>query len=139
MKISLIKTLFFFALIITVSSCKKQIEQAKADAVVDAMVANKWTVLQYMEGSNDFSAEFSGYEFQFNRDNTVTGSNSTISKTGTWSGNASAQTIYANFVNTTTPLTRLNGTWSIYYYDSNGPKFNQVVNNVEMKLVLRKK
>ncbi len=125
--------------IITLAGCKKQIEQAKADAVVDIMVANKWTVLQYMEGANNVTSEFNGYDFQFNRDYSVIGTNGTISKTGTWSGNAANQTITANFPNTTTPLARLNGTWAIYYYDSEGPKFNQFINGVEMKLVLRKK
>lgn len=129
----------FLLFVSTIAGCKKQIEQAKADAVVDAMVANKWIVLQYMEGSSNVTAEFDGYDFQFNKDNTVVGANTTTSKTGTWSGNATNQTITANFGNAVTPLPRLNGTWAIYYYDSNGPKFNQIINGVEMKLALRKK
>lgn len=120
--------------------CKKQIEQAKTDAIVDVMVANKWIVLQYMEGANNVSDEFAGYDFQFNRDNSVIGANGTVSKTGTWSGNIANQSISTNFPNTTAkPLARLNGIWTVYYYDSEGPKFNQIINGVEMKLVLRKK
>ena len=129
--------LLFF--VTTLAGCKKQIEQAKADAVVDVMVANKWIVLQYFVDTNNVTSEFNGYDFQFNRDYTVVGTNGTISKTGTWNGNAANQTITASFLNTTTPLTRLNGTWAIYDYDTNGPKFNQKINGVEMKLVLRKK
>lgn len=131
--------LFALGLLTVFAGCKKQIEQAKIDAVVEAMVANKWIVLQYMEGATDVSAEFSGYDFQFNKDYTVVGASNLVSKTGTWSGNADAQTISANFANAPLPLTRLNGTWNIYYIDANGPKFKQVINGVEMKLVLKKK
>jgi hypothetical protein len=123
----------------TITGCKKQIDQAKADAVVEVMVANKWIVQQYIDGTNNVTADFDGFDFQFYRDNTVVGANTTISKTGTWSGNASNQTISANFTNAPAPLSRLNGTWTISSYDSNGPKFSQFINGVEMKLVLRKK
>ena len=139
MKNKFIQGFLVLMFVSTITGCKKQIEQAKADAVVEAMVANKWIVLQYMEGNNNVTAEFDGYDFQFNKDYTVVGANTTISKTGTWSGNAANQTITANFTNALTPLPRLNGTWTIYSYDSNGPKFNQIINGVEMKLVLRKK
>jgi hypothetical protein len=140
MKNTLLLRLTLLLLLGALAGCKKQIEQAKADAVVDVMVANKWVVLQYLDNGNNVTTEFDGFDFQFNRDYTVVGANGTISKTGTWSGNASNQTITANFANaTSTPLTRLNGTWAIYYYDSNGPKFNQFINGVEMRLVLRKK
>jgi len=138
-KAGFIHSFIILLLVSSLTGCKKQIEQAKADAVVDAMVANKWIVLQYMEGPNNVSAEFNGYDFQFNKDFTVVGNNGTLSTTGTWSGNATNQTISANFSNTITLLTRLNGTWKIYYYDSEGPKFNQIINGVEMRLVLRKK
>ena len=141
MKSTFIHVFLILLFVSTISGCKKQIDKVKADAVVDVMVANKWIVLQYMEGSSNVTAEFDGYDFQFSRDYTVVGANAatSISKTGTWSGNASNQTIAANFVNATKPLSRLNGTWAIYSYDSNGPKFNQIINGVEMKLELRKK
>ncbi len=139
MKPRILQCLLFITVVFAGAGCKKQIEKAKTDAVIDAMVANKWVVLQYTDGGNDVSAEFSGYDFQFNRDYTVVGSNGTTSKTGTWNGDATAQIISANFANTPAPLSRLNGTWAIYYYDSNGPKFNQTINGVEMRLVLRKK
>lgn len=139
MKIKLVYKITFLVLIVSLWCCKKQIDQIKANAVVDVMVSGKWEVQQYLSGTTDVSSEFAGYEFQFFRDNSVTGTDGTITTRGTWNGDAGSATISASFPNGTNPLARLNGTWGVYSYNSSGPKFNQTINGVEAKLTLRKK
>jgi hypothetical protein len=121
------------------ASCKKQIEEAKSDALADYLAANKWAVQQYLEGSTDVTNDFTGYEFQFFKNYTVTGTNGTVSYTGNWHDDLTAITISAQFTNGALPVTRLNGTWSVSTYNSTATTFGQTINGVEMKLILRKK
>lgn len=121
------------------ASCKKQIEDAKSDALADYLSANKWAVQQYLEGTNDVTGEFDGYEFQFFKNYSVTGTKGTVVQTGTWQDDLTAITISAQFATGTSPVTRLNGTWNISTYNSTATTFGQTINGVEMKLILRKK
>ena len=117
-------------------ACKKQIEKAKTDALLQAMTANDWYVAQYTDGANVWTADFDGYVFKFRSDYTVTATLGTASTTGTWAADINTKLLSANYP-AGNPLERLNGSWSIYYQDSQGPKMNQFVNGVERKLVLR--
>ena len=117
-------------------ACKKQIEKAKTDALLDAMTTNDWYVAQYTDGANIFTTDFDGYVFKFKSDYTVTATVGGISTTGIWSADVNTKILTANYTSGN-PLVRLNGSWSIYYQDSQGPKMNQFVNGIERKLVLR--
>ena len=113
--------------------CKKAVEQKKQDALVDAMVASTWYVAQYLEGANVLTSDFDGYDFNFRSDYTMAAKKGSISVIGTWSADVNTKILTANFT-TGNPLSRLNGTWSIYYQDSQGPKMNQFIGSTELKL-----
>lgn len=123
-------------LFLTTFSCKKKIEQLKQDALVDAMVASTWYVHQYLEGANVLTTDFDGYDFNFKADKTVDAKKGTTIITGTWNADVNTKVLTANFTSGN-PLARLNGNWVIYYQDSQGPKMNQFVGGVELKLSLR--
>ena len=52
---------------------------------------------------------------RYNNARVINLKNGSVEKTGTWAaaGNAQAQTMTANFTNSTNPLILLNGTWNI--------------------------
>ena len=55
-----------------------------------------------------------GYKFQYYSNKTVDAiKNGTVEKTGTWDGEASTMTTWANFANATPPLSLINGSWHI--------------------------
>jgi len=120
----------------SIIGCKEAIEQKKQDALVDAMAASTWYVHQYLDGTNIFTTDFDGYDFNFKSDYTVVAKTATTSVSGTWSANFDTKILTANFT-TGNPLNRLNGAWSIYYQDAQGPKMNQFKAGTELKLTLR--
>ncbi len=131
--------LIFFSFVFlhtTNTGCKKAVEQKKQDALVEAMVASTWYIAQYLEGPNIYTADFDGYNLNFKSDYTVVATKGTTTVTGTWNADLTTKILSSNFT-TGTPLNRLNGSWAIYYQDSQGPKMNQFVNGVEWKVTLR--
>ncbi|MEO7312338.1 MAG: hypothetical protein ABIX01_18190 [Chitinophagaceae bacterium] len=124
-----------FALL-SLSSCKKAVEQKKQDALVDAMTASTWYIGQYLEGSNILTGDFDGYDFNFKSDYTVVASKAGVNLSGSWTADVNTKVLTANFTSGL-PLSRLNGTWAIYYQDSFGPKMNQFVGGTELKCVLK--
>lgn len=96
------------------TSCKEAIENAKEDAVIKAMTEGQWKVTNYQKGNTDATSSFSGYSFQFYKNQTVDAlKNSTFEKKGTWAGDGTNFTIQAAFSNVAEPLILLNGTWQI--------------------------
>ena len=108
------KKLLSIFLLLFLLSCEKKKEQVQEELVILAMTNGQWKVTSYKMGSMDHTSDFNPYLFQFKTNNTVDAlNNGSVEKTGTWQGNASARTISSQFSNATTPLTLLNGTWSI--------------------------
>lgn len=104
--------LMLTALLLT--SCKEAIENAKEDAVIKAMTEGQWKVTNYQKGNTDATSSFTGYSFQFYKNQTVDAlKNSTLEKKGTWLGDGVNFTIQASFSNVAEPLILLNGTWQI--------------------------
>lgn len=118
------------------TGCKKVVEQKKQDALVDAMVASTWYVAQYLEGTTVYTTDYEAYDFNFKSDYTVIAKKGAESFTGTWGADINTKILTAKFTSGN-PLNRLNGNWSIYYQDSQGPKMNQTVSGTELKLTLR--
>lgn len=109
------KRLVFTALLFLpfLFSCKKTIDKKKEDLVIAAMTSGRWYVEEYLAGSNNVTAEFNGYEFQFYSNGTVEGIKSSATTSGTWAGDAANYTISSNFPGAALPLNRLNGVWKI--------------------------
>jgi len=82
--------------------------------LVDAMVSGQWRITNFeLDGAN-ITDQFLGYSFQYFESRTVDAiKNGAVEKTGTWDGDMSTQTTWANFPNVTEPLSLVNGTWQI--------------------------
>ena len=98
---------------ISIAHCKKAKEQIAKNYVIEVMTSGRWIVQQFSEDGTDESSQFTPYEFQFTADEKVYGIEGAVQTPGTWSGDASAMTIYSNFPNANDTLTKLNDTWKI--------------------------
>jgi hypothetical protein len=96
------------------SGCKKAIEKIKEDAIVKAMTDGQWTVTSFVQNGTDVTTNFTGYKFQYYKDKTVDAiKNSVVEKKGTWDGDGSSMTTWANFGTVPAPLSLINGSWHI--------------------------
>lgn len=94
--------------------CKKAAEAVVTeDLVLTLMTTGRWTMEAFAVSGTSVVSEFSGYEFQFNRDGSVDAILGTAITKGTWKGDQSALTIQSSFPTGTSTLKRLNYTWLI--------------------------
>jgi hypothetical protein len=104
----------YIGIILSLASCKKAVEQKQEDLVIKAMTDGQWTVTNFSHNGTNITSSFSTYKFKYYSNKTVDAINSgTVEKTGTWDGNASTMTTWANFINPASPLDLINGTWHI--------------------------
>ncbi|HVU58019.1 MAG TPA: hypothetical protein VHD83_23320 [Puia sp.] len=110
------KRLYILILLFPVAlsfSCKKLIEQQAEKAIMNIITNGNWYVNQYIQGSTDITANFSGYLFKFDANGTVTGTKNSVSDIGTWSPDVNARTITSGFPSAAPPVSLLNGIWKI--------------------------
>lgn len=108
------KFFLFIVILVTISSCKKSIENIKEDLVIKAMTDGQWGITSFKINSTDITADFSTYKFKYYSNKTVDAIKSgTVEKTGNWDGDSGAMTTWANFAGASYPLTLINGTWNI--------------------------
>ena len=99
---------------ILLGSCEKAVEKIGEDLVIKAMTDGQWRITKFTQNSIDITSNFSGYKFQYYSNKTVDAIlNGVTERSGTWDGNASAMTTYANFPGATNPILLINGTWNI--------------------------
>jgi hypothetical protein len=95
-------------------SCKKYIQQQEQNALVNLVTQGTWRVTGYLENdTNNITAGFSGYSFQFNENGTVYGILNQQQTAGTWSADVSTKSITSNFPSAPYPLSMLNYTWTV--------------------------
>ncbi len=113
------RTLLFLLTIISLfllPSCKKFIDQQKENYVLKIMTDGHWYVQTYSEAGLDYSYLFTGYEFQFYKNEKVDAINTLSSNAttgGTWQADVSTLNFSSNFTVATDPLQRLNHVWKI--------------------------
>ena len=108
------KVIIALSLVLVLGGCKKAIDKLKEDAVISAMTDGQWVITNFVNNGAVITNDFSTYKFQFYSNHTVDAiNNGTVEKNGTWDGDASAMTITANFPNSGSTLTLINGTWHI--------------------------
>ncbi|MEO5946040.1 MAG: hypothetical protein ABIP79_04435 [Chitinophagaceae bacterium] len=96
------------------SGCKKTIENIQEDLVLKAMIDGQWRVTNFINNGTTITSDFSTYKFQYYNNKTVDAiKNGIVEITGTWDGNATAMTTFANFTTTAYPIQLINGTWNI--------------------------
>jgi len=95
-------------------SCKKTIEKAQENILVQAMINGQWKITNFTVNSADITSDFNTYKFQYFADKTVNAiNNSSVEKTGNWDGDIASRTTWASFSNASYPLTLINGSWLI--------------------------
>jgi hypothetical protein len=108
------KILLFFMILCLLGSCKKAIQNAQEDLVIQAMTNGQWAITSFTHNGVNITSDFTGYKFQYYSNKTVDAIlNGVVDKTGSWDGNASAMTTYANFPTAGNPLLLINGSWHI--------------------------
>jgi hypothetical protein len=109
-----LKIIPILCLLFLFTGCEKAIEKKQEDLIIKAMTDGQWVVTSFVQNGNDITPGFSGYKFQYYSNKTVDAiKNGTIEKTGTWDGEASTMTTWANFATATPPLSLVNGSWHI--------------------------
>lgn len=104
----------FTALIFLLAGCKKALENKAEDLVIKALTDGQWHITNFVNNGTNITADFANYKFQYYSNKTVDAiKNGTVEKTGTWDGDATAMTTYANFIAPAYPLNLINGTWHI--------------------------
>jgi len=132
-------TLLGLFILFICGSCKKTIEKAQENAVLDAVTSGYWTVTKYIKGSSDVTGDFTGYKFQFKKNNTVDAlRNQVFEHAGQWQANAADRTINAHFSNAPLPLTYLNGLWTITSSTWTSVDATQTINGENCRLLLNK-
>jgi hypothetical protein len=103
-----------FTLIMALGSCEKTAEKIGEDLVIKAMTDGQWKITKFTQNGTDITSSFSNYKFQYYSNKTVDAIlNGTTERTGSWDGDASAMTTYANFPGAPNPISLINGTWNI--------------------------
>lgn len=101
-------------ILILLTGCQKTKENIAEDLVIKAMTDGQWKVSNFVNNGTNITADFTNYKFQYYANRTVDAiNNGTVEKTGTWNGDATNMTTYANFVSPAYPLNLINGTWHI--------------------------
>ena len=108
------KMLAVAGILFVLSGCKKAIENKEQDIIIKAMTEGQWHITSFVENGNDITTDFTNYTFQYYSNKTVDAiNNGSVEKTGTWDGQASTMTTWANFANASVPLNLINGSWHI--------------------------
>lgn len=108
------KTAAALVLFVLLIGCKKAIENKKEDLLIKAMTDGQWAVTSFVNNGNTVTTDFANYKFQYYSDKTVDAiKNGTVDNTGTWDGDISSRTTWANFNNVSNPLSLINGSWHI--------------------------
>jgi hypothetical protein len=94
-------------------ACKKVKEDLARRFIISAMTDGRWLVDKFTEDTEDITASFNGYEFQFEEDGKVYAILGASQEEGTWVGDVNALTIFSNFPGATAPLSGLNDTWKV--------------------------
>lgn len=97
------------------AACKKAVQSVAEDFMIKLITENIWKVTSFKNGTADVTAEFSEYEFKFNKDESVNAvKNGVVVNTGTWKGSEVGQTITSTFPPTTNyPIELLTGVWKV--------------------------
>ena len=127
------------------AGCKKAIkktrEQIAETLIVKAITDGRWTVSVYKNDTEDFKAEFDGYEFQFKTDRFVDAiKNSVTESTGTWNEDKVNIAIIADYpTSATATLQRLDGNWKLRDSNWTWVKAQQTINGKLVTMELTKK
>jgi len=125
--------------LLLLAGCQKMKENIQEDMVMKAMTDGEWRVSSFSKASEDKTAGFAPYRFQFRSNKTVDAlNNGNKEKTGTWEADPANRTITSSFSNATPALMLLNGTWKITNNSWTFVEASQTVNGETLTLRLDK-
>ena len=108
------KLALFIVLTVLTAGCKKTVENVQQDLVIMAMTDGQWAVTSFTQNGNNITVDFVSYKFKYYSNKTVDAiKNGTVEKTGSWDGDATSMTTWANFTSPPYPLNLINGSWHI--------------------------
>ncbi len=108
------KLVLIFLTAVSLSGCKKAVQNQAEDLVLQAMTDGKWIITNFTQNGTNITTDFTGFQFQYYANKTVDAIyNGTVQKTGNWDGSATTMSTWANFANPAYPLVLINGTWHI--------------------------
>lgn len=110
----MVKTFTLIFLVFLFAGCSKTVEKMQENAIIKAMTDGQWVITSFVKAGTDITTEFSGYKFQYYSNETVDAiKNGTVEKKGKWKGDVNNMSIFAQFDNTSNPISLINGTWHI--------------------------
>ncbi len=131
------KVLLALSLLVLLAGCKKAVEKAKQDALVQVMIDGQWKITNFKLNNVTITDDFEGYSFKYYETLTVDAiKNGVVERTGTWDGDIATHTTWANFPNSPEPISLINGTWIVNHSDWTYvvASFNDGVNTKLMRL-----
>lgn len=125
-------------LLITLSSCKKTIDQQKEDYVLSVLTDGTWFLQNYTENDADNTYDFIQYDFKFYKDGKMDAISTNATVSGAWKGEPSKLTFTVTFPASEPTLSRLNHDWQ--WVKSNiGLIFAEIVTPTYKKTIRLKK
>lgn len=136
----MIRLLLILLLTIPFAHCKKVKEDLVERKVLNFITDGQWKVTEFSKNSVDFTADFSGYQFDFKTNDQVDAiKNGSVQKTGSWFGDGNALTITSSFPSDAAhPLPFLNGVWKLVDGGDNFAKATKTENGDYSTLTLEK-
>ena len=120
-------------------SCKKKVEQQYEDLLKKLMTDGSWIITKFTENGTDITTSFNAWVCKFHDNNTMTATQGTDTKAGTWQSNLTSQTISAQFESSVgDPLQENNGTWNITSTTATVGKFAQTKSGIAYTMELTK-
>ena len=96
-----------------IPSCKKFVDKQKENYILNIMTNGRWYLDFYKENGVDQTALFTGYEFQFYKDEKVDAIRGASVTGGTWKADVTNLSFTGAFVTSSDTLLRLNHVWKI--------------------------
>jgi hypothetical protein len=115
------------------------VEQQYQDLLKKLMTDGSWVITKFTENGVDITTSFNAWVCKFHDNNTMTATQGTTVKSGTWQSDLSAQTIGAQFdAGVGDPLQKINGTWNITSTSATVGKFAQTKGGISYTMELTK-
>jgi hypothetical protein len=95
------------------SSCEKAEQFIQKAVLSQVITSDRWVVETFTVSGTDVTSEYAPYEFEFNKNGTVTAFKSTETFIGDWKEDLNALSIETHFNNPAATLQRFNNVWYI--------------------------
>ena len=124
------------------TGCKKAVEDAQQQAVVNAITDGVWQITIFTEGGTDITSSFAGWEFTFFNNGTSVGNKTGLpAVTGIWSGDPVTYAFTTSFTSAApAPLEKVVGTWTVTLVSSaSKSKYSRTAGGVTYTMEMTKK